>query len=114
MFRYESPVQARRRALMLVDVLVERHGAGRLKRRWIFLALSLTFGYRYYVLPVLTSWGSRHWEQRGCKRVRSHRRRPQLSREFCRAGGGVHRLPVHASLFSALDGGEATDSEQHL
>lgn len=63
MFRYESAVQARRRALMLVDVLVERPCAGRLKRRWVLLATCVTFCYLRYVLPVLTCWGSRHWEQ---------------------------------------------------
>ncbi|CAK9065871.1 unnamed protein product [Durusdinium trenchii] len=63
MFRYESAAEARRRALMLVDVLVERHSAGRLKRRWVFAAAFVTFCYLHYILPVLACWGSRRWEQ---------------------------------------------------
>ena len=63
MFGTESATQARRRALMLVDVLVERHKAGRLKRRWVLAAAFVTFCYLHFMLPILTSWGSRHWEQ---------------------------------------------------
>ncbi|CAJ1365310.1 unnamed protein product [Effrenium voratum] len=63
MFRYESAVEARRRALMLVDVLVERHSAGRLKRRWVLAATCGCFCYLRYVLPVLACWGTRRWEQ---------------------------------------------------
>ncbi|CAK9108180.1 Elongation of very long chain fatty acids protein 7 (3-keto acyl-CoA synthase Elovl7) (ELOVL fatty acid elongase 7) (ELOVL FA elongase 7) (Very long chain 3-ketoacyl-CoA synthase 7) (Very long chain 3-oxoacyl-CoA synthase 7) [Durusdinium trenchii] len=56
-----SAAEVRRRALMLVDVLVEH--SGRLKRRWVFAAGAVTLCYVRYVLPVLACWGSRRWEQ---------------------------------------------------
>jgi hypothetical protein len=57
-----SSAVARRRAMMLVDVLVERHKEGRLRRRWIFAAGILTFAYLRYALPVYASWGVQHLE----------------------------------------------------
>eukprot|EP00931_Biecheleriopsis_adriatica_P067181 TRINITY_DN41369_c0_g1_i1.p1 TRINITY_DN41369_c0_g1~~TRINITY_DN41369_c0_g1_i1.p1 ORF type:complete len:738 (+),score=99.49 TRINITY_DN41369_c0_g1_i1:196-2214(+) len=53
---------ARRRAMMLVDVLVERHSEGRLKKRWVLAATSWSFWYVRYGLPILATWGSRHFE----------------------------------------------------
>ncbi|CAE7673757.1 ELOVL7 [Symbiodinium sp. CCMP2456] len=59
-----SAAMARRRALVgLVDVLVERHSAGRLKRRWVLATAMVTFCYCRYALPALASWGSGHWER---------------------------------------------------
>jgi len=59
-----SAAMARRRALVgLVDVLVERHSAGRLERRWVLATAMVTFCYCRYALPALASWGSGHWER---------------------------------------------------
>lgn len=58
-----SAAMARRRAMMLVDVLVERHTEGALKFRWILLSALITFCYLRYLLPVSISWGTRYWER---------------------------------------------------
>lgn len=58
-----SAAMARRRAMMLVDVLVERHGEGRLKRRWVFTSALISFLYLRYTLPVYAAWGARHLER---------------------------------------------------
>mmetsp|Transcript_12746 Transcript_12746/g.36149 ORF Transcript_12746/g.36149 Transcript_12746/m.36149 type:complete len:787 (+) Transcript_12746:58-2418(+) len=58
-----SAAMARRRAMMLVDVLVERHGEGRLKRRWIFSSALISLFYLRYALPVYAAWGARHLER---------------------------------------------------
>eukprot|EP00930_Biecheleria_cincta_P038097 TRINITY_DN26180_c0_g1_i2.p1 TRINITY_DN26180_c0_g1~~TRINITY_DN26180_c0_g1_i2.p1 ORF type:complete len:787 (+),score=76.14 TRINITY_DN26180_c0_g1_i2:54-2414(+) len=57
-----SAAVARQRALMLVDVLVERHSTGRLKKRWLVTAALVTFCYLRYALPALSCWGNRHFE----------------------------------------------------
>merc|ERR1719414_1544134 len=49
--------------MMLVDVLVERHTIGRLKRRWVFATASITFCYLRYILPIYAAWGSHHLEK---------------------------------------------------
>ncbi|CAE7450774.1 ELOVL7 [Symbiodinium natans] len=53
----------RRRGLGLVDVLLERHNAGRLRRRWLLVAAVVTLSYCRYALPALACWGSGHWER---------------------------------------------------
>jgi hypothetical protein len=58
-----SSANARRRAMMMIDVLVERHHEGPLKRRWLLVAFIATFCYWHYFLPAFAEWGSRHFER---------------------------------------------------
>eukprot|EP00928_Gymnodinium_smaydae_P081301 TRINITY_DN6484_c0_g1_i1.p1 TRINITY_DN6484_c0_g1~~TRINITY_DN6484_c0_g1_i1.p1 ORF type:complete len:759 (+),score=100.43 TRINITY_DN6484_c0_g1_i1:60-2336(+) len=53
---------ARRRAMMLVDVLVERHSEGPLRGRWLGASALITCCYLRYALPVYSSWGASHLE----------------------------------------------------
>lgn len=57
-----SAAMARRRAMMLVDVLVDRHTEGGLRFKWIILPALITFLYLRYTLPACASWGNRYWE----------------------------------------------------
>lgn len=70
-------VDQRRRALSLIDVVVESQGNGPLRPHRLLSAFGVSLLYWYFVLPAMRDWGTVLWYQQD----------PANSAGFARAGG---------------------------
>lgn len=64
MFREVSFTDVRRRALTLIDVVVESQTAGPLAMHRVAIAVLISWLYWTYLLPMISSWGTGQWNRR--------------------------------------------------
>eukprot|EP00927_Polykrikos_kofoidii_P029843 TRINITY_DN25733_c0_g1_i1.p1 TRINITY_DN25733_c0_g1~~TRINITY_DN25733_c0_g1_i1.p1 ORF type:complete len:1041 (-),score=88.12 TRINITY_DN25733_c0_g1_i1:1-3123(-) len=64
-------VDLRRRALTLIDVVMERENNGPLRPHRVLAAFVVSLGYWWFVLPACRDWGTGLWYREGRSEVRA-------------------------------------------